>query len=258
MTDDPRLKVLTESMPPAHMGEEYWIKWCRSILAELDAVDDLRQPPDKDAVEAAAHSINELANKKYNMWYVDRDVSFAFARVALAAALPALHARIAELERGAVVWRRPEEWVPLTDRNAVRKILVEDTNGTVWYMTMYAGVGTRTSWRRWADATPPPWAEPVATPATDANAPRVSAPGVAGVGRGYAWKDEYLPWNCPELRDWSIVGMNHYMQGGARHLFVAMTKDGVCIKSEDCDERYVWFYLRQKARSAFPETPNAE
>jgi hypothetical protein len=66
------------------------------------------------------------------------------------------------------------------------------------------------------------------------------------------WKQDYLPWNCPELRDWSIVGMNHYMKGGARHLFVAMTRDGVCIKSEDVDERYVWFYLRRKACAAFP------
>jgi hypothetical protein len=100
-------------------------------------------------------------------------------------------------------------------------------------------------------------AEQVARTATDgedSNHPGTTCetPGAAVLAGGAsdgdgAWKQDYLPWNCPELRDWAIVGMNHYMQDGARHLFVAMTKDGVCIKSEDVDERYVWFYLRQKA-----------
>lgn len=196
MTDDPRLKVLAD-----HASR--WCRegdWARERLAELDAVDDLRRAPGKDAVEAALDAWFEGCPEGMPH-RAPRSIE-AMSR-ALAAALPALHARIAELEPGTLVWRRPEEWAPLTDRNAVRKILVEGTDGAVWYLTMYAGVGTRTSWRRWVDATPPPWVEPIATPATDRNAPRVSAssgttrdPGVAGVAGGAALRQLAIIGRC--------------------------------------------------------------
>lgn len=49
-----------------------------------------------------------------------------------------------------------------------------------------------------------------------------------------------LPWNAPQLRDWSIVGMNHYSINGQRRLFVSMAKDGQCIKAEGADENSVF------------------
>lgn len=49
-----------------------------------------------------------------------------------------------------------------------------------------------------------------------------------------------MPWDRVELRGWSIVGMNHYHVGGIRRLFVAMTKDGHCIKAEGTYEPNVW------------------
>ena len=49
-----------------------------------------------------------------------------------------------------------------------------------------------------------------------------------------------LPWLQDELKDWAIVGMNHYFLGGEKHLFVAMVKGGKCIKAESTDENEVF------------------
>lgn len=49
-----------------------------------------------------------------------------------------------------------------------------------------------------------------------------------------------FPWNTPPLNEWAIVGMNHYFVDGQRHLFVAMVKDGRCIKTEGADEAKVF------------------
>lgn len=54
-----------------------------------------------------------------------------------------------------------------------------------------------------------------------------------------------LPWNCPELVDWSIVGMNHYFVNGQKHLFVALIKGNRCIKAEGTDEAKVFQDLVQ-------------
>jgi hypothetical protein len=62
------------------------------------------------------------------------------------------------------------------------------------------------------------------------------------------------PWNYPELKDWSIVGMNHYHINKVRFLFVAMTKDGNCIKVEEIDDRFAWEALKRKA-AAFAPAP---
>ena len=51
------------------------------------------------------------------------------------------------------------------------------------------------------------------------------------------------PWAQGVLKDWTIVGMNHYHQNGERRLFVAMTKDGKCIKAEGKDNKLIWEYL---------------
>ena len=56
------------------------------------------------------------------------------------------------------------------------------------------------------------------------------------------------PWHCAiPLRKWSIVGMNHYFKGGERCLFVAMTKDGRCIKAEGPDDARIWLDLVKQA-----------
>jgi hypothetical protein len=49
-----------------------------------------------------------------------------------------------------------------------------------------------------------------------------------------------FPWNALPLEDWAIVGMNHYFVHGQRHLFVAMIKDGRCIKAEGINEQQVF------------------
>ncbi len=56
-----------------------------------------------------------------------------------------------------------------------------------------------------------------------------------------------MPWDVPQLSGWSIVGMNHYRMGGAKKLFVAMTKDGHCIVSEGADEQAVFVELASLA-----------
>lgn len=56
-----------------------------------------------------------------------------------------------------------------------------------------------------------------------------------------------MPWMLGPLAQWSIVGMNHYHVSGQRRLFVAMVKDGVCIKEEGPDDVYLWNRLWHKA-----------
>lgn len=64
--------------------------------------------------------------------------------------------------------------------------------------------------------------------------------------------DTGLPWNRGALQFWAIVGMNHYWppadsESGLRHLFVAMTCKGMCIKEEGPDESAVFERLEAKA-----------
>jgi hypothetical protein len=47
-------------------------------------------------------------------------------------------------------------------------------------------------------------------------------------------------WKMVPLDEWAIVGMNHYFVNGKKLLFVAMVKDGRCIKAEGEDNRYLW------------------
>lgn len=61
-----------------------------------------------------------------------------------------------------------------------------------------------------------------------------------------------LPWRRPELEGWQIVGMNHYRLNGGRFLFVAMVKDGFCIKAEGVDTMMLWDELAHKATLHFP------
>lgn len=64
-------------------------------------------------------------------------------------------------------------------------------------------------------------------------------------------------WNPPWafLPNWSIVGMNHYFVEGEKRLFVAMVKDGLCIKEEGKDDVYLWNRLWHQARCL--EQPHA-
>jgi hypothetical protein len=63
------------------------------------------------------------------------------------------------------------------------------------------------------------------------------------------------PWQTSTLADWSIVGMNHYHVNGERRLFVAMVKDGTCIKEEGPDDDYLWNRLHHKVwKLTAPET----
>ncbi len=56
-----------------------------------------------------------------------------------------------------------------------------------------------------------------------------------------------LPWRLAPLRDWWIVGMNHYRQAGRRCLYVAMTRDGRCISAEGDNEEEVFRSLANQA-----------
>ncbi|MCK4883556.1 MAG: hypothetical protein KAS30_01670 [Candidatus Diapherotrites archaeon] len=46
--------------------------------------------------------------------------------------------------------------------------------------------------------------------------------------------------NHKELKDWAIVGMNHYFKESKKCLFVAMIKGSKCIKAEGDDEEIVF------------------
>lgn len=58
-----------------------------------------------------------------------------------------------------------------------------------------------------------------------------------------------LPWQAPPLNGWAIVGMNHYHQGGVRHIFVSMARNRRCITAEgpDADAAKVFEELRRQA-----------
>ena len=58
-----------------------------------------------------------------------------------------------------------------------------------------------------------------------------------------------LPWQIEPLSDWSICGMNHYNINGYKRLFVSMTKNGRCIRSEGPDDGVIWIRLAEQARS---------
>lgn len=58
-----------------------------------------------------------------------------------------------------------------------------------------------------------------------------------------------LLWNEPPLDMWAIVGMNHYFVEGKKYLFVAMMRDGRCIKAEGVDEHKVFQELAEAART---------
>ena len=56
------------------------------------------------------------------------------------------------------------------------------------------------------------------------------------------------PWHRPELKDWSIVGMNHYHLGGIQRLYVAMIwRTRLCITVEGPDGPEVWNELARQA-----------
>ena len=59
--------------------------------------------------------------------------------------------------------------------------------------------------------------------------------------------EEIAPWNRSLLKEWDIVGMNHFHVLGERFIFVAMTKDGHCIKEEGKEDEYLWNRLYWKA-----------
>lgn len=68
---------------------------------------------------------------------------------------------------------------------------------------------------------------------------------------------QQFPWQRREFDGWSIVGMNHYRLHSGRYLFVAMAKDGRCIKVEGPDTALLWADLaamtlvgEQKARES--------
>jgi len=56
-----------------------------------------------------------------------------------------------------------------------------------------------------------------------------------------------LPWKSEILKDWAIVGMNHYHIDGQKYLFVSMAKKGRCITEEGLDDGSVWERLEAKA-----------
>lgn len=55
-------------------------------------------------------------------------------------------------------------------------------------------------------------------------------------------------WEYEELVGWDIVGMNHYYVDGERRLFVAMTRNGFCIKAEGADQQGIFDDLLIQAR----------
>lgn len=63
------------------------------------------------------------------------------------------------------------------------------------------------------------------------------------------------PWNESYLEQFDIVGMNHYHDPqGRKMLFVAMVKDGICIKEEGPDDEYLWNRLYWKAKDLITGT----
>lgn len=48
------------------------------------------------------------------------------------------------------------------------------------------------------------------------------------------------PWKEAPLKEWSIVGMNHYSGNAGRMLYVAMVNGDQCIRAEGKDDEKVW------------------
>jgi hypothetical protein len=69
-------------------------------------------------------------------------------------------------------------------------------------------------------------------------------------------ENDKLPWEEGILQDWDIVGMNHYREGGQRHLFVAMTNGGICIRAEGIDSTEVFRALKISAKVLKPYDKN--
>ena len=61
----------------------------------------------------------------------------------------------------------------------------------------------------------------------------------------YEW---YMPWAESPLDEWNIVGMNHYIVQGQKSLFVAMVREGRCIKAEGPSDELVFVSLRSQAK----------
>lgn len=60
-----------------------------------------------------------------------------------------------------------------------------------------------------------------------------------------------LPWHRPELKQWMIVGMNHYHMGAERWLYVSMIWRGVhCITAEGPDTSRLWDNLAEQSIKA--------
>lgn len=60
-----------------------------------------------------------------------------------------------------------------------------------------------------------------------------------------------LPWQRPELKRWTIVGMNHYHMGGSRRLYVSMVWRGThCITAEGPDTAELWDDLARQSVNA--------
>lgn len=59
-----------------------------------------------------------------------------------------------------------------------------------------------------------------------------------------------FPWKVDALKEWLIVGMNHYKTDGELRLFVAMTRNGKCVVQEGPDGLELWEALTEKAKKA--------
>lgn len=57
-------------------------------------------------------------------------------------------------------------------------------------------------------------------------------------------------WHVPDLKDWSICGMNHYFINGEKMLFVSMTRESMAIQAEGKDKDYAIIFtsLASQAR----------
>lgn len=55
------------------------------------------------------------------------------------------------------------------------------------------------------------------------------------------------PWKMKPLDEWNVITMTHLNVAGEKHLYVAMTKDGVLIEEGGPDDVYLWNRLWHKA-----------
>ena len=87
-------------------------------------------------IERVARAINETANKQFNAYVVDKEVSFALARAAIAAMREPTEAMI---EAGKVVEIEPPEWLKAAGRGMT-------------YKSFMASAPTAQHWRAMIDA----------------------------------------------------------------------------------------------------------